>query len=433
MADSLTIVGAGLAGCEAAWQASRRGRPVRLLEMRPDRPTAAHSGGLFAELVCSNSFRSDDPHTAVGALKNEMRALGSLVMSVADEARVPAGRALAVDRVAFAEKMTARVTSLPGVTVERREIIDLPAGDLIVATGPLTSPPLVEALQNLFGATALSFYDAIAPIVDAGTLTPDSYFACSRYDDDGDYLNVPLTEEEYGNFISALATAEIRAHLPEEKERNFFEGCLPIEEMARRGPETPRFGPMKPVGLTDPRTGRRPFAVIQLRKEDLSGRLYNLVGFQTQLAQPDQERIFRMLPAFSKATFIRYGSAHRNTFIDAPRILRPDLAARVRPDMRLAGQMAGVEGYVESTACGLMAGLFASIPNLSPPPPTTVIGGLLRYITSTPTTPFQPMKANWGVVDEIRGPKSEKKKLLMERSAAAIREYVASMDTARTT
>lgn len=415
MEHEVTIVGGGLAGCEAAWQMARRGMRVRLVEMRPLRATAAHATGNLGELVCSNSLRSDDPLTAVGTLKEELRSLRSIVLETAEACRVPAGRALAVDRVAFAAALTAAIAGTPGIRLERAHAAMIPPAPSIVATGPLTSAELAADLARACGAASLSFYDAIAPIVDAETLAPGSTFAASRYDEDGDYLNVPLDEASYGRLMDDLASAPVRAHL--EEERNFFEGCLPIEEMARRGRETPRFGPMKPVGLVDPRTGRPPFAVIQLRREDLAGRLYNLVGFQTQLSIPDQERILRTIPAFHEAVFIRHGSAHRNTFLDSPRLLAPDLQLRALPGVRVAGQVAGVEGYVESTACGLLAGLFTALPGLTPPPTTTVIGGLLRYITSTPTTPFQPMKANWGVVDEIRVRKKiEKKGALAARS-----------------
>jgi methylenetetrahydrofolate--tRNA-(uracil-5-)-methyltransferase len=419
---TLTIIGGGLAGCEAAWQAAERGIDVVIHEMRPISSTPAHRTDRLGELVCSNSLRSDDPGTGVGTLKEELRALGSLVMRIAERNRVPAGRSLAVDRDAFAAELTRTIESHPRIRLSRAEIDRLPDPPAIIATGPLTSPVLVGAIRELFGAESLSFYDAIAPIVDATTLLEGSFFAASRYEENDDYLNIPLDERAYKAFIAELAAAQVKLHL--EEERNFFEGCLPIEEMARRGEDTPRFGPMKPVGLTDPATGREAYAVIQLRKEDLSGRCYNLVGFQTQLSIPDQERILRMLPALAPVTFLRHGSAHRNTFIDSPVHLAPDLSARTRPGLRFAGQMAGVEGYVESAACGLLGGLFAAIPDLTSPPTTTVIGGLLRYITASKTRPFQPMKANWGVVDEIAvKKKKEKKPALAERSRAAIAEW----------
>jgi methylenetetrahydrofolate--tRNA-(uracil-5-)-methyltransferase len=439
---TLTIIGGGLAGCEAAWQAAERGIDVVIHEMRPVASTPAHRTDQLGELVCSNSLRSDDPETGVGTLKEELRALGSLVLRLAEANRVPAGRSLAVDRDAFAAELTRTIASHPRIRLERGEVDRLPDPPAIIATGPLTSPRLVEAIRNLFGAEALSFYDAIAPIVDATTLAEGSFFAASRYEESDDYLNIPLDEPTYKAFIAELVAAQVKLHLEEERcstdgsgaaantdvgvgRRNFFEGCLPIEEMARRGEDTPRFGPMKPVGLTDPKTGREAYAIIQLRKEDLSGRCYNLVGFQTQLSIPDQERILRMIPALASATLLRHGSAHRNTFIDSPAHLSSDLSARAKPGLRFAGQMAGVEGYVESTACGLLAGLYAAVPGLTPPPTTTVIGGLLRYVTASKTRPFQPMKANWGVVDEIAvKKKKEKKPALAERSRIAIAEWI---------
>ncbi len=422
----ITIIGGGLAGCEAAWQIARRGGTVRILEMRPVRSTAAHSSDRLGELVCSNSMRSDDAHTAVGTLKEELRALGSLILETAEACRVPAGSALAVDRHAFADRLTARIAAAPGISLERIHVADLPSAPGIVATGPLTSPELAARLKEVCGGDALSFYDAIAPIIDGDTLTPGSTFAASRYEEsEGDYLNVPLAEGEYNELMDGFVAAPTRAHL--EEERNFFEGCLPVEEMARRGRDTPRFGPMKPVGLVDPSTGRQPFAVIQLRREDLAGRLYNLVGFQTQLSIPDQERILRRLPAFRDAVFVRHGSAHRNTFLDSPRVLAPDLSILNLPGVRVAGQVAGVEGYVESTACGLLAALFTLFPGLPLPPTTTVIGGLRRYITSCATRPFQPMKANWGVVDELKvRKKTEKKAALAARSRVDLAAWIAS-------
>lgn len=394
--------------------------------------TPAHHTDLLGELVCSNSLRSADPLTAVGSLKNEMRSLGSLVLRIADEHRVPAGRSLAVDRECFARALTETVAAHPRIRLERGEVRSLPAGPLIIASGPLTSTPLASVLAEFLGGEALHFYDAIAPIVDIDTLSPGSFFAGSRYDGGDDYLNVPLDEDAYTALVADLVAAPVPRHHAETKDREFFEGCQPVEEIARLGPETLRWGPMKPVGLVDPRTGRSPHAVIQLRREQLQGRLFNLVGFQTQLSIPDQERILRRLPAFRAAQFVRHGSAHRNTFIDAPRALHPDLTCRRRSDMRICGQLAGVEGYLESAACGLMAGIWAARPSLPPPPPDTVLGGLLRYIT-TAAAPFQPMKANWGVTDELVAPprkKTMKKQRLSERSAAAIREYRAAHEIA---
>lgn len=418
------VIGAGLAGCESAWRIAETGRDVILHEMRPSTMTPAHATGLFGELVCSNSLRSDDPATAVGTLKAELRRLGSLVMRVADETAVPAGRALAVDRGAFAARLTALVAGHPRVTIRRGEVAALPDGEAILASGPLTSPALGRALEELVGAERLNFFDAIAPIIDAESIAPGKAFSASRHDEgEGDYLNLPLAEATYERLIAELVAAPVATHLDED--RRFFEGCLPIEEMARRGSETPRWGPMKPVGLVDPATGARPHAVIQFRREDLSGRLYNLVGFQTQLSIPDQERILRAIPGLEQAVFIRHGAAHRNTFLDAPRVLAPDLSLRARPRLRVAGQLSGVEGYVESAASGLVAGLLAVRPDLGLPPPTTVIGGLLRHITSSATTPFQPMKANWGLVEELVAKKAVKKSLLAARSRATLETWLA--------
>lgn len=430
-ACKLTVVGGGLAGCEAAWQAAARGVHVRLFEMRPRRTTPAHRTGSLAELVCSNSMRSDKDETAVGTLKNELRAMGSLVMEIAEQCRVPAGNALAVDRKRFAEAMTNAIGSHPCIEIIREEVVEIPEGATILAPGPLTSPTLASRIADLFGIEHLSFYDGIAPIVEFESLEQGTYFFADRYQEENpvaehapDYLNVPLTEEEYGRMVDGMINAEIAAHLPEENPA-FFDGCLPIEEMARRGRDTPRFGPMKPVGLIDPETGRRPYAAIQLRKENLSGALYNIVGFQTQMTIPDQRRILGELPAFARAVFVRYGSAHRNTFLDSPRLLNRDLTAKARPTLRFAGQITGVEGYVESTACGLVAGLLASVPGLTPPPETTVIGGLMRHVTGAPGPSFQPMKANWGLVPHEGAPRREKKEFLARRSLLDLERWIA--------
>ncbi len=382
--------------------------------MRPVVGTPAHCTDLLAELVCSNSFRASAPTAAAGALKRELELLDSLVIRVARESAVPSGRSLGVDRELFARRITEAVSSHPRIRVVRGEVTALPEPPAIVASGPLTSAPLARDLRARIGVDHLHFFDAIAPIVDAETLAPGGFFSASRYGEGEDYLNVPLTEEQYLALVGSLAEAESRCHVGED--RSYFEGCLPIEVMARRGTETARFGPLKPVGLTDPATGRRPHAVIQLRREDLSGRLYNLVGFQTQLSIPDQERILRAIPAFRDAVFVRHGAAHRNTFVNGPAVLASDLSLRTVPGLRLAGQVAGVEGYIESTACGLLAALFALHKDLPPPPPTTICGGLLKYITSSGAAPFQPMKANWGLVDEIPGRKDGKKERLAERS-----------------
>ncbi|MBL4889560.1 MAG: methylenetetrahydrofolate--tRNA-(uracil(54)-C(5))-methyltransferase (FADH(2)-oxidizing) TrmFO [Candidatus Lindowbacteria bacterium] len=428
--NKIHIVGGGLAGCEAAWQISKRGIPVVLYEMRPVRTTAAHLTDSLGELVCSNSLRSDKETTAVGTLKRELRLLDSIILRCAEETRIPAGGALGVDRKRFAEAVTSFISNQPNIEVVREEITKLPDGETIIASGPLTSPTLTKELFELFGTDHLNFYDGISPIVDAETLTPGSFFEADRYDsqeENGDYLNVVMSQSEYKMLIHDLVSADVKPHLEEEKEPNFFDGCLPIEEMARRGVDTPRFGPLKPVGLIDPKTGMEPYAVLQLRKEDLTGKLYNLVGFQTQLSIPDQKAVLKKIPAFENAVFVRYGSAHRNTYIESPKLLNPDLTCVNRSNIRIAGQLAGVEGYVESTACGLMAGLFVSVPGIEPPPATTVIGGLIKYITQTETKDFQPMKANWGVVSELEKrirKKRIKKEKLADRSSTAIKEYV---------
>ncbi|MGA6973649.1 MAG: methylenetetrahydrofolate--tRNA-(uracil(54)-C(5))-methyltransferase (FADH(2)-oxidizing) TrmFO [Candidatus Binatus sp.] len=402
----VTVVGAGLAGSEAAYQLARRGIPVRLIEMRPIKMTEAHQSADFAELVCSNSLRNDSMDTAVGVLKEEMRRLGSLVIAAADRARVPAGSALAVDRTDFSRAITATLESHPMVEISRAEAAEIPAGVAILATGPLTSPALGEALNSLIGPRNLYFYDAIAPIVAADSIDMSVAFKASRYGKGGDdYINCPMTETQYEAFVAAVVVAEkIELH-PFEKPV-YFEGCMPIEEMARRGPMTLAFGPMRPVGLSEPHSGRRPFAVVQLRQDDAEGRMYNMVGFQTKMTYPEQRRVLRMIPAMEKAEFVRLGSIHRNTFIDSPRLLLPTLQLKTRDDLFLAGQMVGVEGYVESAAAGLLAGINAAnlLMNreLVVPPPETAIGSLVAYITDAARRDFQPMNANYGLMPELK-------------------------------
>lgn len=426
----LVVVGAGLAGCEAAWQAAERGVAVTLVEMKPEQSSPAHVSPDFAELVCSNSLRASSLGNAVGLLKEEMRRLGSLVMRAADETAVPAGRALAVDRTAFSRTVTEAITSHPNVTVEHRVVTSVPAGErVILATGPLTAPELAADLQRIVGADSLYFYDAISPIVYADSIDMEVAFRASRYDDgDGDYLNLPLGREDYERFVGELLTAE-KAPLHSFEASLFFEGCLPIEEMARRGRDTLAFGPMKPVGLIDPRTGERPHAVVQLRQEDKRGVLYNLVGFQTRLRIGDQERVLRHLPGLAGAVFARHGSVHRNTYVNAPRHLTADLRLRSRPELRLAGQIAGVEGYVESAALGLLAGVFASFEaegeTPPPPPETTAHGALLRHLQTADPKHFQPMNVNYGLFAPLGGtmrriPRREKHERLAERALAAL-------------
>ncbi|MGH8011228.1 MAG: methylenetetrahydrofolate--tRNA-(uracil(54)-C(5))-methyltransferase (FADH(2)-oxidizing) TrmFO [Candidatus Binataceae bacterium] len=405
MAEIVNVVGGGLAGSEAAWQLACRGLDVRLFEMRPVRMTDAHRTAFFAELVCSNSLRNASLETAVGVLKEEMRRLGSLIVAAAYNAAVPAGSALAVDRDDFAGAITAALSAHPRIEIVREEVTELPAGPTIVATGPLTSAALGAALNALIGERHLYFYDAIAPIVSAESIDLEIAFRASRYGKGGDdYLNCPMDEAQYGNFVAALIGAEKVGLHPFEKPV-YFEGCMPIEEMARRGPLTLAFGPMRPVGLTDPRGGRRPFAVVQLRQDDREGRLYNMVGFQTKMTYGEQRRVLRMIPGLHHAEFVRLGSLHRNTFIDSPRVLSPTLQLRSRPDLFLAGQMIGVEGYVESAAMGLLAGLnaarMADGTTLVAPPRETALGSLVAYITDTSRQDFQPMNANYGLMPPL--------------------------------
>jgi methylenetetrahydrofolate--tRNA-(uracil-5-)-methyltransferase len=430
----VTVVGAGLAGSEAAWQLARRAVRVRLVEMRPLRMTAAHRTGGFAELVCSNSLRNASMETAVGVLKEEMRRLGSLVMAAADRARVPAGAALAVDRDGFSAAITAALEAHPMVEIVRGEADSLPDGIAIVATGPLTSLALGDALANLIGPRELYFYDAIAPIVTAESVDQSVAFRASRWGKGGnDYLNCPMSEAEYGAFVDAIVAAEKVALHPFEKPV-YFEGCMPIEEMARRGRMTLAFGPMRPVGLTDPRSGRRPFAVVQLRQDDREGRLYNIVGFQTKMTYPEQRRVLRMIPGLEHAEFVRLGSLHRNTFIDSPRLLMPTLQLRARQDLWLAGQMIGVEGYVESAAAGLLAGInaarMATGAPLVVPPPESALGSLVAYVTDPERREFQPMNANYGLMPElpVRSRGRAKKLAMGERALAALQAWIAGAE-----
>jgi len=403
----ITVIGGGLAGSEAAWQAARRGVRVRLYEMKPLKFSPAHHSPLLGELVCSNSLRADSPESAVGLLKEEMRLLGSLIMEAADANRVPAGRCLAVDRNAFAAHITRALESLPQVEIIRREMTGLdPSRITVVATGPLTSEPLAAALGSLTGQEHLHFYDAIAPIVEADSIDLTKVFRASRYGAGDDYLNCPFSEPEYAAFYQALSGAESVPLRPFEEPR-FFEGCLPLEVMAARGYLTLAYGPMKPVGLVDPRTGRQPFAVAQLRAENQQGSLYNLVGFQTKLKYPEQERVFRLIPGLEKARFARLGSIHRNTFIHSPGLLSPYLNFLKYPQIFLAGQITGVEGYVESTAMGLLAGINAAClvqsRPLITPPRATAMGALIYHLTNTETCDFQPMNVNFGLFPPLEG------------------------------
>jgi methylenetetrahydrofolate--tRNA-(uracil-5-)-methyltransferase len=412
------VIGGGLAGCEAAWQLARRGVPVMLHEMRPLRVTAAHKTGLLAELVCSNSFRSDDAdNSAIGLLHAEMRRLGSLIMRAADAHKLPAGSALAVDRDGFAQAITAALTSEPLVEISRGEVAEPPAewDSIVIATGPLTSPGLSEVIRRLTGEDALSFFDAIAPIIYRESIDMEIAWFQSRYDKSGpagsgaDYINCPLTKPEYENFVDALLAGEKSAFREFELATPYFDGCLPIEVMAERGRETLRHGPLKPFGLTDQhRPDTKPYAIVQLRQDNRLGTLFNMVGFQTKLKHAEQVRIFRMIPGLAKAEFARLGGLHRNTFINAPKLLDGMLRLRAQPRLRFAGQITGCEGYVESASIGLLAGRFAAAERLGeeiiPPPPTTAHGSLLAHITGghietidNGPRSFQPMNVNFGL------------------------------------
>ena len=432
------IVGGGLAGCEAAWQAARAGAPAILHEMRPVRGTDAHETDTLAELVCSNSFRSDDAEAnAVGVLHEEMRRCGSLILAAADAHKVPAGGALAVDRNGFAAAVQDRLAAHPLVEIRREEVADLPppAWDkVVVATGPLTSPALAQAILDLTGEESLAFFDAIAPIVHAESIDETVAWRQSRYDKPGPsgdtraYINCPLDEAQYNGFIDALIAGEKTAFKDWEKDTPYFEGCLPIEVMAERGRETLRFGPMKPVGLTDPRTGRRAHAVVQLRQDNALGTLFNMVGFQTKLKHGAQTEIFRTIPGLEKARFARLGGIHRNTFLNSPRLLDAQLRLKADPRLRFAGQITGVEGYVESAAIGLLAGRMAAAERLgaafAPPPPTTAMGALLHHIIGgAAADSFQPMNVNFGLMPALetggRKLKGRMRKQAMARRALA--------------
>lgn len=418
LSPEVTIVGAGLAGSEAAWQLAGRGHRVRLVEMRPAKKSEAHKTGDFAELVCSNSLRGADLKNAVGLLKEEMRRLGSLVMRSADRNAVPGGGALVVDREGFSKFITEAIRGHPLIEVVNEEVTALdaaPGSPLLIATGPLTSPALAEQIARLTGSESLYFYDSIAPIVEADSVNLDIAFRASRYDKgEADYLNCPMNREEYEAFVAALVAAE-KVPTKDFERPKFFEGCLPVEVMAERGRDTLAFGPMKPVGLIDPRTGKRPHAVVQLRQDDLHATLYNMVGFQTRMKYPEQQRVFRMIPGLERAEFVRLGSMHRNTFINAPRLLSPRLELKSRPGIYFAGQMIGVEGYVESAAMGLYAGLvlaeFLPGRELPAPPPDTALGALVRHISLASEQDFQPMNVNFGLM-EIPPPYRRKERRL---------------------
>ncbi len=432
----IIVIGGGLAGCEAAWQAAEAGAEVLLYEMRPRTMTPAHTTGALAELVCSNSLGSNVVGRAPGLLKEELRRLGSLLIRIADQHRLPAGSALAVDREAFAAAVTTAVEQHPRITVVREEVKEIPdEGPVVVASGPLTSSALSQALQALTGEDSLYFYDAIAPIVEAESIDMRIAFRASRYgrgeNEGGDYINCPMTEQEYRAFYEALLSAQrIELREFEREDPHFFEGCLPIEVLAARGEQALAFGPLRPVGLKDPRTGRRPYAVVQLRQDNAAATLYNIVGFQTNLRYGEQERVLRMIPGLERARFVRYGSMHRNTYINSPRLLLPTLQYRQRPDLFFAGQIAGLEGYVGNIAGGWLAGVNASrlLRGQSPvlPPRETMIGALMHYITHAAADVFQPMKANFGLLPplprRVRG-KRARGEAHAERALAALEAW----------
>ena len=434
MEKTVNVFGAGLAGCEAAWQIAKRGIKVRLFEMKPEKYTPAHHSKNFAELVCSNSLRSDSTTNAVGLLKEELRRMGSLIMEAADTTRVPAGSALAVDRDKFSSYITEKIRENENITVVSSEVTDLPEGEItVIATGPLTSDAFAEYIRRELVGEGLHFFDAAAPIVDAQTINMDVAFFASRYDKgDADYINCPMTEEQYNAFWEALVSA---AEAPlkefdkeEQKNLKVFEGCMPVEVMARRGRDTLLFGPLKPVGLVDKRTGSKSHAVVQLRRENDEGSMYNLVGFQTHLTFPEQRRVFRMIPGLENAEFLRYGVMHRNTYINSPGKLDATYAMRTKGNVFFAGQMTGVEGYIESTGSGFVAGLNAAALALGEErtvfPRTTMIGAMAHYVSEGGSGDFAPMNANFGIIESlperVKGGKIAKYEKYAERSLMAI-------------
>jgi methylenetetrahydrofolate--tRNA-(uracil-5-)-methyltransferase len=445
---NLTIIGGGLAGSEAAWQAAQAGLRVRLYEMRPSITTGAHRTSDLAELVCSNSLGSNLPDRASGVLKNELRRFGSMLLECAEAAALPAGSALAVDRDAFARTVTEQISAHPNIELIREEVKGIPSEPVIIASGPLTSPALSNAIAALTGEQHLHFYDAIAPIVAADSIDMSIAFRASRYgvgeQDEGDYINCPFRDADYEKFVEALLSAEripLRdfeveiEHGVKAGAHRFFEGCLPVEIIARRGVQSLAFGPMRPVGLTDPHTGEHPAAIVQLRQDNLAGSLYNIVGFQTNLTYPEQKRVFRMIPGLANAEFVRYGQMHRNTFIAAPKLLLPTLQFRSRPDLLFAGQITGVEGYLGNIATGLLAGknaarlLIGSEPLTLPQ--TTMLGALCHYITHADLKDFQPMKANFGILPPLEPKRRighrERSRLFAERAAIELETFVKNL------
>ncbi|MDT7909661.1 methylenetetrahydrofolate--tRNA-(uracil(54)-C(5))-methyltransferase (FADH(2)-oxidizing) TrmFO [Thermus sp.] len=429
--ERVNVVGGGLAGSEAAWTLLRMGVPVRLFEMRPKRMTPAHATDRFAEIVCSNSLGGEGETNAKGLLQAEMRLLGSLVMEAAEAARVPAGGALAVDREVFSGFITERLQAHPLLEVVREEVKEIPQGIAILATGPLTAEALAEALKRRFGDHFLAYYDAASPIVLYESIDLSKCFRAGRYDQSADYLNCPMTEEEYRRFYEALVAAE--RHTPHEWENlQYFEACVPVEELGRRGYQTLLYGPMKPVGLKDPRTGKEPFAVVQLRQEDKEGRMWSLVGFQTGLKWPEQKRLIQMIPGLENAEIVRYGVMHRNTYLNAPRLLRETLEFKEAEGLFAAGVLAGVEGYLESAATGFLAGLNAArrALGLEPlvPPEASMLGGLVRFLATANPENFQPMNANWGLVPPVEGRgKKEKRQAMYRRGLEAFAQWLSAL------
>ena len=427
----VTVIGAGLAGCECAWQLAGRGIPVRLIEMKPQKMSPAHVSENFAELVCSNSLRSDELTNAVGLLKEELRRLDSVVLASADHNRVAAGGALAVDREAFAREITERICAHPNITVERAEATAIPEGEVVIATGPLTSDAMAEEIQRLCPEFDLHFYDAVAPIVTLESVDMDSAFFASRYDKGtADYVNCPMDQAEYTAFVQELRTAK-EAPVHGFDDGAVFEGCMPVEVMARRGEDTLRYGPLKPVGLRDPRTGKDNYAVVQLRRDNAEGTLYNIVGFQTNLKFGEQKRVFSMIPGLEHAEFVRYGVMHRNSFLDSPRLLGADYALRSNPNCFFAGQMTGVEGYMESAASGILAGqnLARRMQGKAPLilPRETMMGALAAYISDETVAQFQPMGCNMGILPELPErirDKREKYQAYADRALAALDAYL---------
>ena len=438
MADYISVLGAGLAGCEAAFAAAERGVKVKLYEMKPVKYTPAHHAPTFGELVCSNSLRSDAPSNAIGLLKSEMREMGSLIMQAADATRVPAGSALAVDRVLFSQYITNQVRNHPNIEVIECECDRLPDdGVTVIATGPLTSAPMANYIRDDLGCAGLHFFDAAAPIVDADSIYMDVAFFASRYDKgDADYINCPMTKEQYDAFYQALITAEEAAlkefDREEQKDLTVFEGCMPVEVMARRGYETLRYGPLKPVGLIDPRVGKEYYAVVQLRKENAEGTMYNLVGFQTHLTFPEQRRVFGMIPGLENAEFLRYGVMHRNTYLNSPGLLAADYSMLSRPNVFFAGQMTGVEGYIESAGSGLVAGINAARRARGMDalifPRKTMIGAMAQYVQNGSVGSFVPMNANFGIIEmpakKVKGGKAARNAVIAQTAVEIIREML---------